>query len=266
MTFAALNLLFPLVLAAHNADEFRRYEDFVREYHGRLPVGLATRNVMRIAAILLPVAAAALAVPTYLWKPPALMTIARIAILALMLNAISHCVLSLKRRSMLPGTPLGDRSGLAVFPGVRLHDAIATRGLVVVPLPLRHTGRDGYADCRLRIPRDGFRRRPANRNENPSGRFVGSVGIGNQICRSTPPPPCASPVRALHVRASSARPAHTCGSSPRPAPRGSDNTSRNKAIVFHNEPFPGKPIWYGPVVNVIAKETTAKKKSVAPRM
>jgi hypothetical protein len=104
MTFAALNLLFPVVLAAHNADEYRRYEDFVREYHGRLSARLATRNVMRNAAILLPIVAAALAVPTYAWNPTALMTIARIAIFALMLNAIGHCALSVKRRSMLPGT------------------------------------------------------------------------------------------------------------------------------------------------------------------
>jgi len=104
MTFAALNLLSPLVLAAHNADEYRRYEDFVREYHGRLPAKLASRSVMRNAAILLPIAAAAIAVPAYLWRAPTLMTIARIAIFALMLNAIGHCALSLKRRSMLPGT------------------------------------------------------------------------------------------------------------------------------------------------------------------
>lgn len=104
MTFAALNLLFPVVLAAHNADEYRRYEDFIREYHGRLAARLATRTVMRNAAILLPIAAAALAVPTFLWEPPALVTIARVAIFALMLNAIGHCALSLKRRSMLPAT------------------------------------------------------------------------------------------------------------------------------------------------------------------
>jgi hypothetical protein len=36
MTFVALNLLFPIVLAIHNVDEYSRYDDFIRAYHPRL--------------------------------------------------------------------------------------------------------------------------------------------------------------------------------------------------------------------------------------
>ena len=40
MSFAALNLLFPVVVAVHNLDEYRGYTDFVRSY----PLWLAERT------------------------------------------------------------------------------------------------------------------------------------------------------------------------------------------------------------------------------
>jgi len=48
MTFAAVNLLFPVVLAIHNFDEYSRCDDFIRAYHPRLGEKLATRRVFRM--------------------------------------------------------------------------------------------------------------------------------------------------------------------------------------------------------------------------
>jgi O-antigen/teichoic acid export membrane protein len=99
-----ITLLLPLVLAVHNLDEYAKYEDFVSTYHPRLSRKLTARPVIRNAVILLTVSVALLAGFSYVYNDDVLRTICTVAIFALMLNAISHCVLSLKRRRMLPGT------------------------------------------------------------------------------------------------------------------------------------------------------------------
>lgn len=104
MTFAAFNLLFPVVLAIHNIDEYSRYEDFVRAYHSRLAQRITTRRIVRDAAIMLTLTVAMLAGLTYLYQSAFLMMISKIATFALMLNGVGHCALSLKRRTATPGT------------------------------------------------------------------------------------------------------------------------------------------------------------------
>lgn len=104
MTFTALNLLFPVVLAVHNAEEYAGYDDFVRTYQRRLPGKLTTRRVMRDAAILLTVAVAILSGFTYVYRSAALITVSKMAVLALLLNGAGHCLLSLKQRRLVPGT------------------------------------------------------------------------------------------------------------------------------------------------------------------
>ena len=104
MTFTSLNLLFPVVLAIHNADEDAHYDDFVRAYHTPLVRRLATRPVVRTAAILLTLSVTVLSALTYTCRSAALLTIARIAIFAFLLNGVGHCVLSFKRRSLTSGT------------------------------------------------------------------------------------------------------------------------------------------------------------------
>jgi hypothetical protein len=104
MTFVAVNLLFPVVLAIHSFEEYSRYDDFIRAYHPRLGKKLATRRVFRDALILLTLAAAVSGALTYAYKSAVLLAISKIAIFALLLNALGHCILSLKRRELLPGT------------------------------------------------------------------------------------------------------------------------------------------------------------------
>jgi O-antigen/teichoic acid export membrane protein len=99
-----ITLLLPLVLAVHNADEYARYEDFVEAYHPRLNKKLTARPVIRNAVVLLTVSVALLAGFSYMYKSDVLRAVCKLAILALMLNGVSHCVLSLKRRRILPGT------------------------------------------------------------------------------------------------------------------------------------------------------------------
>jgi hypothetical protein len=104
MSFPALNLLFPVVLAIHNLEEYSRYDDFMRAYHVRLPAKFTTRPVMRDATVLLTLAVAVLDGLTYFYKGAVLVAISETAIFALMLNGVGHCILSLKRRSLIPGT------------------------------------------------------------------------------------------------------------------------------------------------------------------
>jgi len=161
MTFPALMLLFPIVLGIHNTEEYLRFDDFIRTYHSRLPAKLTTRCVVRNAAILLTVAAAVLAALTYLQRAQALFAVSRVAILALMLNAVGHCALSLKKHAVTPGTvsavalilpysvvsvvvmhtQLGDSLALLVFS--------AAVGAVATPLAVALSLGIGYLCCRF---------------------------------------------------------------------------------------------------------------------
>ena len=104
MALEWINLLLPIVLAVHNADEYARYDDFVDAYHPRLTKKLTSRPVIRNAVTLLTVVVALVAGLAYVYKGGVFVTICKVAIFALLLNAISHCVLSLKRHRILPGT------------------------------------------------------------------------------------------------------------------------------------------------------------------
>lgn len=104
MTFPTFDLLFPIVLAIHNVDEYRRCDDFIRAFHPSVAPKLTTRRVVRDGAILLTITVAILSVLTYTYNSAALVTISKVAIFALMLNGIGHCILSLKRRTLVPGT------------------------------------------------------------------------------------------------------------------------------------------------------------------
>lgn len=104
MAFDVVVLLFPIVLAIHNFDEYAQYEDFVNAYHPRLPAKLTTRPAVFWAATALTVVAAVICVSAFAWQSPGLLLVAKVSICALLLNAVSHCVLSLRRRKLLPGT------------------------------------------------------------------------------------------------------------------------------------------------------------------
>jgi Protein of unknown function with HXXEE motif len=104
MTFDVFILLFPIVLALHNLEECAGYEEFIKAYHARLPETLTTRATILGAAIALTIAAAVVCLAALVWKTPLLVQIAKVAICALLLNAVGHCVVSLRRRKWLPGT------------------------------------------------------------------------------------------------------------------------------------------------------------------
>ena len=104
MAFNILVLLFPIVLAIHNLDEYARYEGFVSAYHPRLAAKPTTRPAIFWAATALTVAAAVICLAAFIWETPVLLVGTKVLICALLLNAVSHCLLSLKRRRVLPGT------------------------------------------------------------------------------------------------------------------------------------------------------------------
>ena len=104
MVLNVLVLFFPVVLAIHNLDEYSRYEEFVRIYHTRLPIRLTARRTIFWAAATLTAAAIFICVGAVVSKSQVLLLISKASICALMLNAVSHCLLSLKRGRWLPGT------------------------------------------------------------------------------------------------------------------------------------------------------------------
>jgi hypothetical protein len=94
----------PVVLAIHNVDEYMRFDDFVKAFHGRLGPRILNRQVVFSAATLLTLAVAVLCALTFIYRTPVLYFVSQAAIFAILLNAIGHCVLSVKRRSRTPGT------------------------------------------------------------------------------------------------------------------------------------------------------------------
>jgi len=104
VTFSALMLLFPVVLAIHNLDEALGRADFASAWHRKLDPRLADRRVRAAAASLLTLAAATIAIANYLDSTAASQLAARIAVFALFLNAIGHCAISILKGRLLPGT------------------------------------------------------------------------------------------------------------------------------------------------------------------
>ncbi len=104
MQFDTLALTFPLVLAAHNLEEYAHDPTFIRHAHPALPRALVDRRVVRNALILLTTAAAILALWNYITPSPSRHRLCAIAVFALLLNAAGHLLLSLRRRQLLPGT------------------------------------------------------------------------------------------------------------------------------------------------------------------
>ena len=103
MSVPQLSLLLPLVLAAHNAEEYRRFDEFIRMYP-RIPAKLRAKPVVRGAMILLTLAGTILGVLTRVYRTPPWTDACVIAGLALMVNAFGHVGLSIRLRFATPGT------------------------------------------------------------------------------------------------------------------------------------------------------------------
>ena len=101
--FEWVTVLLPLLVAVHNVDEYARYDDFVRAYHSRFLAKRVSRPAMRNTLIAVTLFVAMIAWLAYVHKG-VYVALCNITILAFMENAIGHCVLSLKRRTLVPGT------------------------------------------------------------------------------------------------------------------------------------------------------------------
>jgi hypothetical protein len=104
LSFQALYLLFPAVLALHNLDEYSSSKP--RAPHTRL--SWSSRHfqseVTRLAMILLTLASVVVAVLNYARRDSMLTIVAELSVFALLFNAIVHLTLSLIARSFTPGT------------------------------------------------------------------------------------------------------------------------------------------------------------------
>ena len=164
MALNVLVLLFPIVLAIHNLDEYLRYEEFVSAYQSRLPTRLTAQPAIFWAVTTLTAAVAFICVGAALSKSQALLLISKVSIYALMLNAVGHCLLSLKRRRWLPGTRsacilvlpyslialIVMRTGAGDSPALMLRYALL--GAITIPLAVGGFLLVGYGIASLRVP------------------------------------------------------------------------------------------------------------------
>nr|WP_063573148.1 HXXEE domain-containing protein [Luteibacter rhizovicinus] len=104
MNLSTLCLFFPFILGIHNAEEYLHYGDFVRDYDGRVTARFLGRPVIRNAGVLLTLVAAVVCLLACLSQNEVLTEIFVVATFALTLNALGHIVMSLRRRSITPGT------------------------------------------------------------------------------------------------------------------------------------------------------------------
>src|SRR5690348_7589882 len=102
--FDWVTVLLPLIAAVHNFDEYARYDDFVRAHHSRFLAKQVSRPAMRNTLIAVTLFVAAIAGLAYGHKGGIYVALFNITVFAAMENAIGHCFLSLKRRTLVPGT------------------------------------------------------------------------------------------------------------------------------------------------------------------
>lgn len=104
MSFSVLFFLLSLAFVVHNYEEWRGYENLMRAFHGRLPKKLRDQWIFGFALIVLSIVVLLLSVVGWLWRIPTVTVLARIIVFALLINALSHCILSLYRRELIAGT------------------------------------------------------------------------------------------------------------------------------------------------------------------
>ncbi len=104
MTFRALNLCLPMVLAVHNAEEYLRYDAFLTSVPAGVMRKFVARRVLRNALLLLTASAALSSTATYIYDDKRLIILSRAAIFALLLNGLGHIAASLVRQRCEPGT------------------------------------------------------------------------------------------------------------------------------------------------------------------
>jgi Protein of unknown function with HXXEE motif len=95
LTFAALYLLFPIVLAVHNLDEYRHARGLPPNPRARWYSSYLRGHGARVAMIVLTAAAAVVAVLNYTSHTKALTAAAELSVFALLFNAVGHILLSL---------------------------------------------------------------------------------------------------------------------------------------------------------------------------
>ena len=164
MALNVIVLLLPIVLAIHNLEEYLQHEDFINTYHPGLSARLTARPATFWAITTLTAAVAFICVVAVLSKNQALLSISKISIGAVMLNAVSHCLLSLKRRRWVPGTRsacflvlpysvialIVMRTGAGDSPALMLRYALL--GAITIPLAVGGFLLVGYGIASLRVP------------------------------------------------------------------------------------------------------------------
>jgi hypothetical protein len=148
MSFPALYLLFPVVLAIHNLDEYFASKHRTQQSRPSWLIRNFQSEVVRLAMILLTVASVVVAVLNYVQRDGKLTTIAELSVFALLFNAIGHLILSLKARSFTAGTrsalifvlPYSVLAIAAIRRGLGLSAAalwpVAIAGLVALPVAI----------------------------------------------------------------------------------------------------------------------------------
>ncbi len=142
MSFVAINLLLPAVLAVHQIEEVARFQEFSNSFPPCLPSRFRERSSILAAVILLTLAVSVLAIFTCMLRGSPWLPFSRMAIFALLLNGFSHCVRSVQRRKLLPGTV---SAALLILP----YGAIAVLLMRSSGLPMASLLRDALAGAAM---------------------------------------------------------------------------------------------------------------------
>jgi hypothetical protein len=97
-------LALSVAAAVHNLEEWRGYEKWAHVFHRRLNARLNNRRVCGIALILLSAALLILGVAEFAEGPGWTTAYSKVAVFALLVNALGHCVKSVRAREVVPGT------------------------------------------------------------------------------------------------------------------------------------------------------------------
>ena len=104
MSFRAINLFFPVVLAIHNVEEYAGFDEFARSYQCSPIEKIMTRPVMRGALLMLTAGAAVNSAATFKADRGMPCVLSRVGTFSLLFNAVGHCLLCFVRRRSAPGT------------------------------------------------------------------------------------------------------------------------------------------------------------------
>ncbi len=104
MNTQILSLLLPILFIIHNIEEYRHFSEFRTFYLKKVNEKLRHKKVFLFALLFLSFVVSGICISNFYIKNSSIQLATTIVTLSLFLNAIQHCLSSLRVRKILPGT------------------------------------------------------------------------------------------------------------------------------------------------------------------